>query len=197
MHIHRIGDVAVLNDYAQVPGFGELRRSFYRSTLLCFMPSSLWSSTPVSAPLTRISCPPSRRCSIQPTCSGYGSRIPSATTQAVCGRFWKPRQQPADNHLPRHGHHVHRVDVPLNRVFLLHPGQALDVGDRHLHCFRPPLFDSPSTTGFLDDRTGVQFSSDCFGAPMPSEDLAASADVRAVGDQVRDLQLLWASVDSP
>ena len=41
------------------------------------------------------------------------------------------------------------------------------------------------------------FSSDCFGAPMPSEELATSADVRAVGDQVRDLQLLWASVDSP
>jgi hypothetical protein len=86
---------------------------------------------------------------------------------------------------------------PLNRVFLLNPGQALGVGDRRLHCFRPPLFDSPSTTGFLDDRTGVLFSSDCFGAPMPSEELATSADVRAVGNQVRDLQLLWASVDSP
>jgi hypothetical protein len=32
---------------------------------------------------------------------------------------------------------------------------------------------------------------------MPSVDLATSADVRTVGDQVRDLQLLWASVDSP
>lgn len=32
---------------------------------------------------------------------------------------------------------------------------------------------------------------------MPSEELATSADVRAVGDQIRDLQLLWASVDSP
>lgn len=85
----------------------------------------------------------------------------------------------------------------VNRVFLLNPGQALDVGDRQLHCFRPPLFDSPSTTGFLDDRTGMLFSSDCFGAPMPSEELATSADVRAVGDQIRDLQLPWASVVAP
>jgi glyoxylase-like metal-dependent hydrolase (beta-lactamase superfamily II) len=87
--------------------------------------------------------------------------------------------------------------VPLDRVFFLNPGQALNVGDRHLHCFRPPLFDSPSTTGFLDDRTGVLFSSDCFGAPMPTLELATTSDVRAVGNQVRDLQLLWASIDSP
>jgi flavorubredoxin len=32
-------------------------------------------------------------------------------------------------------------DFPLDRVFLLNPGQALNVGDRRLHCFRPPLFD--------------------------------------------------------
>ena len=32
---------------------------------------------------------------------------------------------------------------------------------------------------------------------MPSLELATSGDVRAVGDAVRDLQLLWASVDSP
>ena len=87
--------------------------------------------------------------------------------------------------------------APLDRLFLLNPGQALDVGDRRLQCFRPPLFDSPSTTGFLDDRSGALFSSDCFGAPMPSLELATSSDVRAVGNDVRDLQLLWASIDSP
>ena len=86
--------------------------------------------------------------------------------------------------------------VPLDRVFFLNPGQALNVGDRHLHCFRPPLFDSPSTTGFLDDRTGALFSSDCFGAPMRALGTATTSDVRAVGNQVRDLQLLWASIDS-
>jgi hypothetical protein len=32
---------------------------------------------------------------------------------------------------------------------------------------------------------------------MPSPELATSSDVKAVGNEVRDLQLLWASVDSP
>jgi Metallo-beta-lactamase superfamily len=86
--------------------------------------------------------------------------------------------------------------VPLDRVFLLNPGQVLDVGDRRLHAFRPPLSDNPATTGSRTTGHGAQFSSDCFGAPMPSAELATSADVRAVGE-VRDLQLLWASVDSP
>jgi glyoxylase-like metal-dependent hydrolase (beta-lactamase superfamily II) len=86
--------------------------------------------------------------------------------------------------------------VPLDRVYLLNPGQTLDVGDRTLTAFRPPLFDSPSTTGFVDNKTGVMFTSDCFGAPLPTADLAVGGDVRAAG-AVRDAQLLWASVDSP
>ncbi len=62
--------------------------------------------------------------------------------------------------------------LPLDRVYLLNPGQQLDVGDRTLHAFRPPLFDSPATVGFYDDRSRVCFSSDCFGAPLPSAELA-------------------------
>ena len=62
--------------------------------------------------------------------------------------------------------------VPMDRVYLLNPGQDLDVGDRMLSCFRPALFDSPVTTGFLDRKTGALFSSDCFGAPLPTPDLA-------------------------
>ncbi len=42
--------------------------------------------------------------------------------------------------------------VPPDRVFLLNPGQALDVGDRRLRALRPPLYDSPATTGLLDER---------------------------------------------
>jgi glyoxylase-like metal-dependent hydrolase (beta-lactamase superfamily II) len=88
--------------------------------------------------------------------------------------------------------------VPMDRVHLLNPGQSLDVGDRTLHAFRPPLYDSPATTGFYDDRTGACFSSDCFGAPLSSSDLAGCADVGEVaGDDLRSRQLLWASVDSP
>ncbi len=70
--------------------------------------------------------------------------------------------------------------IPLDRVFLLNPGQALPVGDRSLHAFRPPLFDSPATTGLFDSRTGTCFSSDCFGGPLATEELAQADDVAAV-----------------
>ncbi|MCX4584231.1 MBL fold metallo-hydrolase [Streptomyces sp. NBC_01481] len=88
--------------------------------------------------------------------------------------------------------------LPLDRVCLVNPGQTLDVGDRTLRAFRPPLFDNPATVGFYDDRSATCFSSDCFGAPMPSAELAVADDVGAVpaGD-LRDAQLLWATVDSP
>ncbi|MFI6091732.1 MBL fold metallo-hydrolase [Streptomyces sp. NPDC051218] len=88
--------------------------------------------------------------------------------------------------------------VPLDRVYLLNPGQTLDVGDRTLTGFRPPLFDNPATVGFFDDLSGVCFSSDCFGGPLPSAELAQADDVRAVAPQdLRAAQLLWATVDSP
>ena len=88
--------------------------------------------------------------------------------------------------------------VPIERVYLLNPGQALDAGDRQLRAFRPPLFDSPATLGFQDSVTGVVFSSDCFGAPMPTAELAAADDARAVPPEaLRAAQLLWATVDSP
>ena len=88
--------------------------------------------------------------------------------------------------------------LPLDRVFLLNPGQTLDVGERQLRALRPPLFDNPATVGFVDDRSGAFFCSDCFGAPMASPALALADDVRAVApDALRGAQLLWATVDSP
>ncbi len=89
-------------------------------------------------------------------------------------------------------------EVPLDRVHLLNPGQSLDVGDRRLTGRRPPLFDNPATVGFLDSSNGAFFSSDCWGAPLSSADLATAPDVRAVdAEERRAAQLLWASVDSP
>jgi hypothetical protein len=88
--------------------------------------------------------------------------------------------------------------LPMDRVYLLNPGQTLDVGDRTLTGFRPPLFDNPATVGLYDDRAGTCFSSDCFGAPLPSAELAACTDAREVpADALRAGQLLWATVDSP
>ena len=82
------------------------------------------------------------------------------------------------------------------RVYLLNRGQSLEVGDRTLLAFRPPLFDSPVTTGFVDTSTGAMFTSDCFGAPLPTAELATGPNVREAGD-VREGQLLWATMDSP
>jgi glyoxylase-like metal-dependent hydrolase (beta-lactamase superfamily II) len=89
-------------------------------------------------------------------------------------------------------------EVPMDRVHLLNPGQDLDVGDRVLSAFRPPVYDSPTTTGFVDRKTGTVFSSDCFGAPVPTAELAAAADVSALPPGELDGgQRLWATVDSP
>lgn len=88
--------------------------------------------------------------------------------------------------------------LPMERVYLLNPGQTLNVGDRRLTGFRPPLFDNPATVGLFDMRSGVCFSSDCLGAPMATADLAQAENVRAASpDELRAAQLLWASVDSP
>lgn len=89
-------------------------------------------------------------------------------------------------------------EIAPERVFLLNPGQSLDVGDRRLTAFRPPLYDSPATTGFWDDRAGACFTSDCFGAPLSAPELARADDVAAVpADDLLAAQRLWATVDSP
>jgi hypothetical protein len=88
--------------------------------------------------------------------------------------------------------------LPIHRVYLLNPGESLQVGDRRLTGFRPPLFDNPATVGILDTSTGVCLSSDCFGAPLPTAELASAPDAAAaVPAELRAGQLLWATVDSP
>jgi glyoxylase-like metal-dependent hydrolase (beta-lactamase superfamily II) len=88
--------------------------------------------------------------------------------------------------------------LPMDRLRLINPGETLDVGDRTLTAFRPPLFDSPATVGFFDPVSRTCVASDCFGAPLPTEDLATGSDVRDVpADDLRSGQLLWATVDSP
>jgi hypothetical protein len=84
--------------------------------------------------------------------------------------------------------------LPINRVFLLNPGQRLDVGDRQLACMKPPSFDAPETTGLFDTKTKSFFSADCFGALM-KEPADAAADIPA--SDLRDGLVTWATVDSP
>lgn len=86
---------------------------------------------------------------------------------------------------------------PLDRVRLVNPGDTVNVGDRNLRAIRPPLFDSPATVGFLDDRSGALYSSDCFGAPLPSADLAGAHRADDVPpDVLAPHQVAWATVDS-
>jgi hypothetical protein len=89
-------------------------------------------------------------------------------------------------------------DIPPDRIYLLNPGQSLDLGDRRITPFRPPAYDSPATTGFVDTSTGTCFSSDCFGAPMSEEALVYSDDIREIpSHDLRKAQNLWSTVDSP
>jgi glyoxylase-like metal-dependent hydrolase (beta-lactamase superfamily II) len=89
-------------------------------------------------------------------------------------------------------------DIPPERMYLLNPGQTLHLGDRSIRAFRPPAYDSPATTGFVDTSTGTCFSSDCFGAPMEEEALVYSRDIREIpADHLRTAQQLWSTVDSP
>ncbi|MEU6983864.1 MBL fold metallo-hydrolase [Streptomyces sp. NPDC046324] len=88
--------------------------------------------------------------------------------------------------------------LPMDRVHFLNPGQSIDVGDRVLDAFRPPLFDNPATVGFYDEKTRICFSSDCFGGPMPTAELAESGHANDLKpEELRRSQLLWATVDSP
>ena len=46
-------------------------------------------------------------------------------------------------------------------------GEQLDARDRSLTVVRPPLFDSPSSRGFVDSATGAFWAVDSFGANFP------------------------------
>lgn len=84
--------------------------------------------------------------------------------------------------------------LPLDRVYLLNPGQALDVGDRKLVAFQPPCYDAPETMGLFDVRTGHLFSADCFGALLaePAEH-AGAIDL----GRLREGMAQWAVFDAP
>ena len=56
--------------------------------------------------------------------------------------------------------------VPPTRQRWIGDGETFEIGDRTLHAVRPPVFDSPTTRGLYDSKTGVYWSSDSFAAPM-------------------------------
>ena len=58
------------------------------------------------------------------------------------------------------------LTTPPTRWRWLGDGETLDVGDRTLTAIRPPLYDSPTTRGLFDPRTGVYWASDCYASPV-------------------------------
>ena len=40
--------------------------------------------------------------------------------------------------------------LPMDRVYLINPGQSVTVGDRRLTAVKPPVYDNPITTGFVE-----------------------------------------------
>ncbi len=86
------------------------------------------------------------------------------------------------------------LQLPVDRAFLLNPGQSLDVGDRTLLCIKPPSFDAPETTAIFDTKTQTLFSADSFGAPV-SKAYESAADMQ--GSELLDGITTWAMVDAP
>jgi flavorubredoxin len=60
------------------------------------------------------------------------------------------------------------IRVPAERMRWIGDGDSFDVGDRSLHAVRPPVYDSPTTRGLFDSKTGVYWASDAFATPMPA-----------------------------
>ena len=84
--------------------------------------------------------------------------------------------------------------LPSERMYLLNPGQSLDVGDRKLTAITPPTFDAPETTGLFDEKTRTLFSADCFGAILDSP----AENAKDISHEtLREGSMTWTSIDAP
>ncbi len=58
------------------------------------------------------------------------------------------------------------IHIPLSRMRWVNDGETFDAGDRVFAAIRPPVFDSPTTRGLYDPKTGVYWGSDTFATPV-------------------------------
>lgn len=72
--------------------------------------------------------------------------------------------------------HSNCFEFPLDRCRWVMHEETLNVGDRTLHAVRPPVYDSPTTRGLFDPKTGVYWSVDTLATPLPDPH-AAIADL--------------------
>ena len=174
LETHRHGDVTVLGDSAEVPGIGHLPVNAY----------VVHADQPVVVD-TGLSTPD------KDFVSELSKVIDPADVRWIwithpdrdhTGGLWELLEAAPQARLVTTflgvGIMSTQWEVPMHRVYFVNPGDTLDIGDRVLLGHRPPLFDNPATVGFLDRSTGAFFSSDCFGAPLSSSELATGGDER-------------------
>jgi flavorubredoxin len=75
-----------------------------------------------------------------------------------------------------HERHSNAFNFPTERYQWLHEGESFSAGDRTLTAVRPPLYDSPTTRGLFDSKTGVYWGVDSFACPMPGGIIENAAD---------------------
>jgi flavorubredoxin len=68
-----------------------------------------------------------------------------------------------------HERHTNAFEFPIERCRWLNDGESFSVGDRTLTAIRPPMYDSPTTRGLFDDKSGVYWGVDSFATPMMGE----------------------------
>jgi flavorubredoxin len=66
------------------------------------------------------------------------------------------------------------LSLPPTRMQWREHGDTIQAGDREFALVRPPTFDSPTTRGFYDSKTGVYWAGDGFATPstVPSDDVS-------------------------
>jgi flavorubredoxin len=75
-------------------------------------------------------------------------------------------------------------DFPLYRCRWVADGDTVDIGDRQLAVFRPPIFDSPSTLSVFDTRSRMRWATDTFATAIPgTPGSALMHDVRELDQQ--------------
>lgn len=84
--------------------------------------------------------------------------------------------------------------LPMDRMYLLNPGQSISVGDRVLTATKPPSYDAAETTGFYDPKSAAFFCADCFGALM-SKPVENAAEMGP--EKLQEGLVTWATVDAP
>jgi flavorubredoxin len=86
------------------------------------------------------------------------------------------------------------IPLPKDRMRWVNPGETFDAGDRTLVAAVPPVWDSPTTRGLYDPKSGVYWAVDSFACLLPGH-LTDTAD--APPDLWRESFMFSNSVGAP